>query len=235
MPRVIVGLGSNIDPEQNMARAVSLLAAQMTILDQTPLLRTAPRGFADQPDFINTAVLAETAQSLQDLRTALHSIEDALGRVRTANQNGPRTIDLDVLVYDDEIIDREVLEVDYLRSEAQTLMPGLFLGNSGEPEHLSPAAQRFKAVLDEVFAAIKDEPWYSRATNYSVVINDTQVPHDGHTITLATTTRGGYVPTVITYYVRNFHSITFDEVYRVTKHEFAHLWTLGEADAQAVE
>jgi len=218
-----------------MQQALAMLATQLSIVAQSPLLRTAPLGFTDQPDFLNTAVLAETTEPLDTLKIRLHAIEDLLGRVRTVNKNGPRTMDLDVLVYDGQVLDQEIYQVDYLRSEVQFLAPELLAGQIEVQAALSPLAEQFKLVLDQVFAAIQDEPWYAKATNYSVTINDTDAPRQGNTYTLATTTRGGYVPTVITYYVRNFQQITFEELYRVTKHEFAHLWTLGEADAQAVE
>ena len=93
----------------------------------------------------------------------------------------------------------------------------------------------FRALLDRVFLELQLEPWFEKAENYIIEINDKDTPHDENEITLATTTRGGHMPTKITYYVLNIHHLTYDEIYRITKHEFAHLWGMHEKDAQMVE
>ncbi len=93
----------------------------------------------------------------------------------------------------------------------------------------------FQLVLDQVYAALQQESWFKRADNYVIELDTEAAPVSGRHIVLATTTRGGGVPTKIVYYLRNIHSVTYDELYRITKHEFAHLWGLDEADAQSVE
>jgi predicted Zn-dependent protease with MMP-like domain len=96
-------------------------------------------------------------------------------------------------------------------------------------------AAEFQPILDEVFARIKAEPWFRDAENYVVVINETDAPADGEYLIEALTEHGGWMPTQITYYLRNIDDFSVEAIYRLTKHEFAHLWGLDEADAYAVE
>jgi len=99
----------------------------------------------------------------------------------------------------------------------------------------SDPIEQFQAKLDQVFAMLEQEPWFEHASNYLIEINITDRPQTGQYLTLATTSRGGHVPTKITYYINNIHDQSISELYRITKHEFAHLWGLDEKDAQAVE
>lgn len=96
-------------------------------------------------------------------------------------------------------------------------------------------ADEFSKTLDQVFARIRAEAWFSRAKNYVVIVNEDEQPRHGNGIVLATTRRGGGVPTQITYYLSNIRDFSVDEIYRITRHEFAHLWGLDEHDAQVVE
>jgi predicted Zn-dependent protease with MMP-like domain len=95
--------------------------------------------------------------------------------------------------------------------------------------------EQFQQVLSQVYDRITNEPWFKKAENYLIVINETEAPVSEDGIVLATTQSGGYVPTTITYYLRNLHDLSFGEIYRITKHEFAHLWGMDEQDAQQVE
>jgi hypothetical protein len=90
-------------------------------------------------------------------------------------------------------------------------------------------------LLDQVFAKIKTESWFRKAENYAIEINEVDRPRNARGWVLATTTRGGHLPTKITYYLRNIRTLTYTEIYRITKHEFAHLWGMNEHDAQTVE
>lgn len=104
--RVFVSLGSNIDSERNMREAVQRLASRCTLVAVSPVYETAPVGKTDQPDFLNAAVLIETDMTAGELRSeVLQTIERELGRVRTADKNAPRTIDLDISMFDEEVFD----------------------------------------------------------------------------------------------------------------------------------
>ncbi|WP_310820739.1 2-amino-4-hydroxy-6-hydroxymethyldihydropteridine diphosphokinase [Stratiformator vulcanicus] len=103
MHRAFVGIGSNIDPEQNLPAAIELLASHGEILAVSRVYETAPVGFTDQADFLNAAVLVATELSPEQfLSDVVGEIETRLGRVRDPeNKMGPRTIDLDLALFDD--------------------------------------------------------------------------------------------------------------------------------------
>ena len=117
MTRAYVGLGANIGPrETNLVRAVDRLRATdgIEVLAVSQLRETEPVGVVDQPPFLNGAVERETALAPRELRDGLLEIERALGRVRHERW-GPRTVDLDLLVYGDEIVDEPGLSVPHPR------------------------------------------------------------------------------------------------------------------------
>ncbi len=100
-----LSLGSNIEPERNLPTAVDWLGRWGCVQAVSTVWESAPLGFADQPNFLNAAVLLETGLSAQALRQeAIASIETALGRVRTSNKNAPRTIDIDIMLFNHEVL-----------------------------------------------------------------------------------------------------------------------------------
>ncbi len=119
MTRVCIALGSNIQPEVNLPEAVRRLAAHCRVLTVSPVIETAPIGKTDQPNFLNAAVLIESDLSAAAFKTqVLEAIERDLGRVRTADKNAPRTIDLDIALYGDAVLDlgsRHIPDPDILR------------------------------------------------------------------------------------------------------------------------
>ncbi len=112
--RVVVSVGSNVDPGHHVPQAVRALerSAAIDLLECSRIYETAPVGGpAGQPEFHNMAVLAETTLEPQALRDELHSIEAKLGRVRSDDPYEPRTIDLDISVYGDRRIELEGLTI----------------------------------------------------------------------------------------------------------------------------
>ncbi len=108
-----VGLGANLGHrEETLRRAVELLGAAdgVDVLAVSQLRETEPVGVVDQPPFLNGAVAIETALAPRDLLDLLLEIERSLGRVREERW-GPRTIDLDLLVYGNEVVDEPGLRV----------------------------------------------------------------------------------------------------------------------------
>lgn len=108
-----VGLGSNLEnPIQQVSDALIELneIAQTRLLKQSQLYRSDPVGPPGQPDYINAVALLETALEPLDLLDALQSIENAHQRRRIQHW-GPRTLDLDLLLYADQQIDLERLQV----------------------------------------------------------------------------------------------------------------------------
>lgn len=101
--KAYIGLGSNMaDPVAQVREALDELAhlPSSRLLAVSSLYRSAPVGKLDQPDFINAVALIETDLTPQDLLKSLLEIEHYHGRVREY-RNGPRTLDLDILLYDD--------------------------------------------------------------------------------------------------------------------------------------
>ncbi len=103
--RVFLALGSNINAEHNLRAAVQRLAARFRLLAVSPVYETAPVGKTDQPNFLNAAALVETDLAAGDVKHALLEIEQELGRVRTGDKNAPRTIDLDIALFGDQVLD----------------------------------------------------------------------------------------------------------------------------------
>jgi 2-amino-4-hydroxy-6-hydroxymethyldihydropteridine diphosphokinase len=115
--RAYVGLGANLGPsEVTILRAVELLGATegVEVLELSRLRETEPVGVVDQPAFLNGAVALETSLSPEELLDVMLRIERELGRVR-GERWGPRTIDLDLLVYGDAIVDAPGLRVPHPR------------------------------------------------------------------------------------------------------------------------
>ena len=111
-------MGANLGPrEVTLLRAVDLLGAEpgVKVLEVSGFRETAPVGNVDQPEFLNGAMAVETSLSARELLNALLRVERELGRVRDGTRWGPRTIDLDLLVYGDEIVDEPGLEVPHPR------------------------------------------------------------------------------------------------------------------------
>jgi 2-amino-4-hydroxy-6-hydroxymethyldihydropteridine diphosphokinase len=122
-----VGLGANIGPrEVTLLRAVDLLAEAdgMDVVAVSQLRETEPVGVVDQPRFLNGVVQVETSLSPRALLDLLLEIEASLGRVR-GERWGPRTVDLDLLVYGNERIDVPGLRVPHphLHERAFVLEP----------------------------------------------------------------------------------------------------------------
>ena len=105
MNRVFIAMGSNIEPERNMRRAVRLLASRCRLLAVSPVYQTAPVGKTEQADFLNAAALIGTPLTAKALKSqVLQAIEAELGRVRTDDKNAPRTIDLDIALFNDQVL-----------------------------------------------------------------------------------------------------------------------------------
>lgn len=104
--RVLVSMGSNIDAERNLAAALRRLRERCHVSSVSTVYESDPVGTTDQARFLNAAVLLETELTPAQLRSqVLRPIEHELGRVRTADKYGPRTIDLDISLYGDQVLE----------------------------------------------------------------------------------------------------------------------------------
>lgn len=131
--KVYLALGSNIQPEVNIPDGLSALArAFKFLLAHSTAWQSAAVG-SQGPDFLNAVTLIRTTRTAAEIKTdVLQPLEIQMGRVRQADKNAPRTIDLDVLLYDDCLLD------DSLWHSAHLAVPLAELN----PEYLHPTTAR---------------------------------------------------------------------------------------------
>jgi 2-amino-4-hydroxy-6-hydroxymethyldihydropteridine diphosphokinase len=116
--RAYVGLGGNLDDREGLIRRALVLLAErpeIEVLLVSSLRETDPVGFVDQPRFLNGAAMIETALTAHQLLDELLAVERELGRTRNGHRNGPRTIDLDLLLYGDLVVDEPGLKLPHPR------------------------------------------------------------------------------------------------------------------------
>jgi len=106
MNRIFLLLGSNIDKEVNLPAAVAMLRRMCHVVELSSVFETVPMGLKEQPNFFNMAALIETdLDPCQIKQQIIRPIEIELQRQRKADKNAPRTIDLDITLYNDEVFD----------------------------------------------------------------------------------------------------------------------------------
>ena len=124
---VYLSLGSNICPYENIPRALEAISEKLTLLQVSSAWITKAVG-TNGPDFLNLAVHVLTELDQNELKeNILTSIEDDLGRIRTADKNAPRTIDLDIILFDDQVIDPNLWKLDYLILPISELIPNFIV------------------------------------------------------------------------------------------------------------
>jgi 2-amino-4-hydroxy-6-hydroxymethyldihydropteridine diphosphokinase len=148
MVTAFVGIGSNLgEPERQIAAALDQLAAEegIELVAVSSFRETEPVGYLEQPNFLNGAAHIEIELPARELLKRLLAIESRLGRVRGEGPRfGPRTIDLDLLVYGDERIDEPGLTVPHPRLAERRfaleplaeLAPGLEIPGLGQVQAL---------------------------------------------------------------------------------------------------
>ena len=147
MTRAYVGLGANLgDRERTLRDAVDALGAEdgIGVVAVSTLRETDPVGVGDQPRFVNGVVALDTTLAARELLDRLLAIEQRFGRVRVLGEHGPRTLDLDLLLYGDEELDEPGLTVPHPRLHERRfvleplaeLAPGLVLPGRGDVESL---------------------------------------------------------------------------------------------------
>lgn len=154
---VIVGLGSNQNPERHLLGAVRMLAERADLVAASSAWATTPVGPPGQPAFVNAAVLLRTVLPPERVKPALlRPIEAALGRVRNADRFAPRPIDLDLVAYGEDVLRLEGLEVpdpDLLR-HAHVALPA----SEVAPEWQHPeTGEPLKAIADRLTASLPSD------------------------------------------------------------------------------
>src|SRR5580698_1809806 len=131
MPIAYIGLGANLpgaagSPEATLAAAAERLASLGRVIALSSLYSTEPVGFADQPRFLNAVAAIDTPLAPHELLDGLLALEREFGRDRAASFiNGPRTLDLDILLFGDRVLSEHDLHVPHprLAERAFVLVP----------------------------------------------------------------------------------------------------------------
>jgi len=167
MARAFVGVGSNVDPTDNVSKALRLLAKDLRVVAVSTVYETEPERRPDQPRYYNCVVEIETEAPAAELKRSLREIEDRLGRVRTADRYAARVIDLDLLIYDDLVTETEALTLPdpdiakrpYVAAALAELAPALVIPGTGTTA--AWLAERMPArdmrPLDDYTAALRRE------------------------------------------------------------------------------
>jgi len=130
---VYLSLGSNIRPHENIPKALKVISEKLTLLQVSSAWITKAVG-TNGPDFVNLAVHILTELDQVELKEEiLIRIEDDLGRIRTADKNAPRPIDLDIILFDDQVIDSNLWKLDYLILPFSELIPHFSPSPAGKP------------------------------------------------------------------------------------------------------
>ncbi len=133
---VYLSLGSNLgDRAANLRRAIASLPPQLTVHAKSNLYETPPWGYTQQDAFLNQAVQAETYLEPEALLKHLKRLETALGRTETFRY-GPRVIDIDILFYDDLVLETPLLTIPHphLHERGFVLLPLMDIA----PDHIHP-------------------------------------------------------------------------------------------------
>lgn len=158
MPVVYIALGSNLQhPLKQVQLAISMLSKlkDITLLSVSPFYRSVPLGPANQPDFLNAVIKVKTSLSPESLFDMLQKIELRQGRQRQKERFSPRTLDLDILLYDDLILNSSQLTIPHydLKNREFVLYPLFDI----EPDLLFPDGE---SLVDRLKKTLKNGMTY---------------------------------------------------------------------------
>ena len=122
---VCIGVGSNISPRENVAAAQTIMQEAFPGFRASQFVTTAPIGDSLQDDYLNGAFCIQTSWPEARLTAWLKATETELGRTRSTDKNGPRTIDLDVVVWNGKVRDEDFYERNFLKNAVLELLPNL--------------------------------------------------------------------------------------------------------------
>ncbi len=161
MPHIaFIGLGSNLeDPRSQLQRAFDELDGlpETRLVAHSSLYRSAPLGYPDQPEFVNAVAEIATALTPQTLLQALLQIEHRHGRERTF-RNAPRTLDLDVLLYDDKQLHEHGLTIPHpqMHLRAFVLQPLLEIAPDAGIPGMGRARQALQNCTNQMLEKLAD-------------------------------------------------------------------------------
>ena len=125
MNQVIIGVGSNIEPDKNICLARDIIKATFYWLSETLPVKTKAIGDVKAPDYLNCCYFIETKLQKAELKNKLVDIENQLGRIRNTGIIQPRSIDLDIVVWNEKVVDEDFYSRDFLRKAVLELLPEL--------------------------------------------------------------------------------------------------------------
>ena len=139
MVKAYLSIGSNINHDKNIRKCLKILEKEFKLVKVSNFYETAPYGYEQQDNFINLAAEIETSEGPEELLKKLKSIEKKLGRKRMI-KNGPRTIDLDLLLHGDKVINKKDIRIPHhgLFERDFMLVPLLDI----EPEIINPLTKK---------------------------------------------------------------------------------------------
>ena len=182
MHTAYIGMGANLpsaagSPQATLAAAVVRLAVLGRITAKSSLYSTQPVGFADQPRFVNAVAALETSLTPRELLHELLAIEQFFGRDRSAGiPNGPRTLDIDVLLMGDLLVSESGIEIPHprLADRAFVLVPlNEIAPNARDPRSTMTVAQLLKGLLAKQQSAANEvlkmeaESWRAGVEDWS--------------------------------------------------------------------
>lgn len=145
---IILLLGSNIHPENNITRALILLANKFPIFQLSSNWETEPVHSIGN-NFNNLAISIRTKLDRESLRRELRQIETELGRIRTPDKYAPRTMDIDIIVDDGQVVDEKLWEFAFIAVPVSQIVPDLINPKTSEP------LSRIAHLLKEKYHAIE--------------------------------------------------------------------------------
>ena len=125
MNQVIIGVGSNIDPDKNICLARDIIKSNFYWLSETPPVKTKAIGDSKAADYLNCCYFIETKLQISELKKKLVDIENQLGRIRNTEIIQPRSIDLDIVIWNEKVVDEDFYSRDFLRKAVLELLPEL--------------------------------------------------------------------------------------------------------------
>ena len=146
--KAVIALGSNLgNRELNIDSAIAELVKILEITHLSTNHETDPVGGPEQPKYLNAIAIAETELEPEELLIAMLEIENKLGRKREVHW-GPRTLDLDLIVFGDEVIDSEILVLPHPRAHERrfVLEPWLEI----EPDAYIPGIGKVESILQQI-------------------------------------------------------------------------------------
>jgi 2-amino-4-hydroxy-6-hydroxymethyldihydropteridine diphosphokinase len=117
----IIGIGSNIEADYHIPEMLRILSADIQIVQVSKMVQTKPIGISEQPDYTNGAVRILTEMEIEELSVFLKQLEDQMGRDRNQKKYGPRNIDLDIMIWNNTVVDPDYYTREFLRNSAAEL------------------------------------------------------------------------------------------------------------------